>query len=290
MQPTILITGAAGRTGLPLVKALSATGASVRAMVHTPEQKTRVQGVNVEVAVADFNDRGAVERVLEGIQKVYLVSPVSPEMVAVQTAFVDTALDQGVRRLVKLSALGSAPDSPVGILRWHAEIEEHVRKAGIEYTFLQAHAFMENFFSDVETVRRERAVYSPLGDAKFNPIAAQDIASSAAKILLETGHEGMTYTLTGPESVTYAQIARALGEAISRSVKYVPLTLGAAKQEMLKGGVPGWLADDLIALSQTWIEGKGDVVSTYVARLTGRKPISVREFFLKHKDLFLAVA
>ncbi len=290
MTADILITGATGNTGLPLVKLLAAAGVPVRALIHTPAKKSLVEHKNVEAIEGDFAIAGLIERALEGISRVYLVSPASPDLVKYQTNFVNSAKIMGVKYIVKLSALGAAPDSPVNLLRWHAEIEESIRKSGIDYTFLHPHLFMENLLAFAGSVKKEGTISSPLGETKISTISVLDIAAAAAAIFINGGHTGRTYTLTGPEALSYAEIAGTLGDVVGKTVNYVHTPYGRAKADMLKAGMPVWLADDMIMLMQSWRDGKGSIVSNYVEKLTGKKPMSVREFFLHNRSLFLAAA
>jgi len=96
MKTTILISGATGNTGRPLVKQLTAAGVPVRAMIHTPEKRSMVEGNTVEVAVGDFKNRASLEEAMKGIESAYLVSPPALDQVRDQTAFVDAAKTMGV--------------------------------------------------------------------------------------------------------------------------------------------------------------------------------------------------
>lgn len=290
MTAEILITGATGNTGLPLVKHLAAAGVPVRALVHSPAKKSLVEHKNVETIVGDFAIAGLIERALEGISRAYLVSPASPDQVKYQINFVNSAKIMGIKHLVKLSAFGTAPDSPVGLLRWHAEIEEHIRKSGINYTFLHPHFFMENLLAYTGSVIKDGAIYSPLGETRISMISVQDIAGAAAAILTDGGHVGMTYILTGPEALNFAEIAGALGDIIGKPVKYVQVPYEAAKAGMIKAGMPAWFAEDLVRTMESWRNGAGSIVSNYVEKLTGRKPMSVQDFFMRHRSGFLAAA
>ena len=290
MNVDILVAGATGRTGLPLVQRLTAAGVPVRALIHSPAKRALVENKNVEVVIGDFALAGLLERALEGISRAYLVSPASPDQVKHQINFVNVAKMEGVKHIVKLSALGTAPDSPVSLLRWHAEIEEYIRKSGINYTFLHPHFFMENILANVETVKKEGAIYSPLGKAKVSPIAIKDVVAVAAAILTDGGHVGKTYTLTGPEALSYGEIATTLSNVIGKPVNYVPVSFAAAKAGMINAGMPAWFAEDMSRLMQSWAEGSGSMVSHYVERLTGKKPLSMQEFFLEHRGLFLVAA
>jgi uncharacterized protein YbjT (DUF2867 family) len=290
MTAEILITGATGNTGLPLVKHLAAAGVPVRALIHSPAKKSLVEHKNVETIVGDFGIAGLIERALEGISRAYLVSPVSLDQVKYQINFVNSAKIMGIKHLVKLSAFGTAPDSPVGLLRWHAEIEEHIRKSGINYTFLHPNFFMENLLTHTGSVVKEGAIYSPLGETRISMISVQDIAAVAAAILTDGGHAGKAYILTGPEAVNFPEIAGALGDIIGKPVKYVKVPYEAAKAGMIKAGMPPWFAEDLVRTMESWRNGAGSIVSNYVEKLAGRKPMSLQEFFMRHRSGFLAAA
>jgi uncharacterized protein YbjT (DUF2867 family) len=290
MKPKILITGATGKTGLPLAGLLAEKKVPFRALVHSPLKEPILKKWTPDVMVGDYNDKKSMENAFEGIEKVYLVSPPAPDQYRVQTALVDIAKKEGVNHIVKLSALGTSVKSPVGLLKAHAEIEEYIKKSGIAWTFLHAHYFMENFLGNAESVIKEGAIYSPLGDATISAISVHDIAAVAAEVLTGTGHEGKTYTLTGPESLGYWDIASILGRIIGKTVLYVPVTFETARNSMLQAGMPEWFAGDIIRLMKTWTEGKGSKVSHDVEMLIERKPISLREFFECHKDLFIGKA
>jgi uncharacterized protein YbjT (DUF2867 family) len=290
MNPIILVTGATGNTGLPLVEQLANTGQPFRAMVHSAKNEGLAKKGKAATVAADFGDIPSLERALEGIDRAYLVSPASPDMANYQKNFVDAAKKTGLKHIVKLAGLGTALDSPVGLLRRHADIEEYIKKSGIAYTFLRAHFFMENLLGSAATVKNEGAIYSPLGEARVSPISVQDIAAVALKALTEDGHAGKTYTLTGPESVTYGRIAEIFGGVIGRKITYIPVSYEMALDGMIKSGMPEWFAEDLVRLLKSWSDGKGNILSTDVEKITGRKPISLKEFFFKHKSLFIGTA
>lgn len=288
MKTNILITGATGNTGMPVVERLAQMNIPFRAMVHSPDKENLVKKGLAEVAVGELNDPASLERALEGIDRVYLLSPPSPDQFKVQSSFVDIAKRTGVKHIVKLSAIGTALDSTVGLLRTHAQVEEYIKKSGIAYTFLRPHFFMENLLMNVDTVRRDGAIYSPLGETKISTISVRDIGAVVAKILTTEGHGGKTYTLTGPAAVTYSDIAAALAAIINRPVKYVPVPYEAAQASMVNAGMPAWFADDLIRLMKSWADGKGSMVTPDVEKIINRKPLGIREFFEIHKRLFFA--
>jgi uncharacterized protein YbjT (DUF2867 family) len=286
MKSNILITGATGKTGMPVVERLARMNVPFRAMVHSLSKKNLVTMGSAEVVVGDFGDSASLERALEGIERVYLLSPPSPDQFTTQTRFVDIAKKKDVKQIVKLSALGTALDSPVALLRAHAQIEEYIRMSGMDYTFLRPHFFMENLLMNAATVQKDGAIYSPLGEARISTISVQDIGAVTSAILTTDGHAGKVYALTGPTAVTYAEIADTLGRVIDRPVRYIPVSFEATRQGMIKTGMPEWFADDIIRLMKTWAEGKGSMVSPVVENIIGRKPVSLKEFFMTHRLLF----
>ena len=287
MKTNILITGATGKTGLPVVERLARMNVPFRALVHSPAGEQLVQKGLAEVVVGDFHEAASLDRVLEGIDRVYLLSPPSKDQFKVQSEFVDRAKRKGVKHIVKLSALGTALDSPVGLLRAHAQIEEYIRKSGVAYTFLRPHFFMENLLMNVATVQKDGAIYSPLGEARISTISVEDIGSVVATVLTTDSHAGKVYTLTGPTAVTYAEIAATLEKVIGRPVRYIQVPFEAAQQGMVVSGMPEWFAEDLIRLMKTWSEGKGSPVTPDVENITHKTPLALREFFELYKDRFI---
>jgi len=287
MKSKILITGATGKTGLPLVEQLADRKIPFRALAHSVLKEPVLEKWTPDVVMGDYGDKSAMEQAFDGIERVYLVSPPSQDQLKVQTALVDIAKRKGVKHIVKLSAMGTSSESPVGLLRAHAEIEDYIRKSGVAWTFLHPHYFMENLLMNAQSVIWDGAIYSPLRDATVSAVSIHDIAAVAAEVLTGTGHEGRTYTLTGPESLGYGDIASVLGQVIGRPVLYVPVAFEATKQGMIQAGMPDWFAEDILRLMKTWTEGKGSRVTHDVEMVTERKPISLREFFECHRDVFI---
>jgi uncharacterized protein YbjT (DUF2867 family) len=285
-----LITGATGKTGLSVAQELADRKVPFRALIHSILKEHLIRKWTSDIVAGDHQDRDVLDEALNGIEKLYLVSPAAPDMEKVQRGLVDIAGKKGVRHIVKLSALGASPSSPVGLLRAHAAIEDHIKRSGMTWTFLQPHFFMENLLGNVESVRREGQIYSPLGDAAISPIAGADIAAVAAEVLAGKGHGNRTYRLTGPEALNYDGISRVLAGVTGKKVEYIPVTFQAARQAMVMSGMDEVMADDLVQLMKIWAEGDGSPVTRDVERIIGRPPVSVREFFECYKHLFTGKA
>lgn len=281
----ILVTGATGKVGGEVVKQLLAKGEPVRVLARSPEKARSRFGDGVEVARGDFGDPASVAAALEGVDRLFLLPPNSPEQPAQERGAIEAAKRAGVRRVVKLSALGAAHDSPVTLARWHKEAEDALAASGLPYTVLQPGFFAQNFLASAPTIQAQDAVYSSAqGKAAF--VDVRDVAAVAVAALTEDGHEGKTYVITGPEAISYAQAAEKLSAATGRAISFVQVPDEAVRAAMIEAGLPGWYADDLVALNGVinagWAEGVTDVVAT-VAK---KEPISFDQFARDHAAAF----
>jgi len=135
-----------------------------------------------------------------------------------------------------------------------------------------------------ETIRKESAIYASAGNGAASHVDARDIGAVGAKVLMESGHEGKAYELTGAVALTYGQIAASLTEVLGRSVKYVPISHEQYKQAAMAAGTPEGYADALVELNRYYEEGQAARVSPAVGQLTGRDPIAFAQFARDYAD------
>ena len=136
----IYVSGASGVIGDEVVRQLRAEGAPVRALVHHPENAEALEALGAEIALGDLSRPQTLEAGLEGAERLFLLSPSDPEMAQLEANLVDAAARAGVRRVVKQSAYGAAPDAPVAVGRAHAESERHLEGSGTYDEFAADHA------------------------------------------------------------------------------------------------------------------------------------------------------
>jgi uncharacterized protein YbjT (DUF2867 family) len=280
----ILVSGATGNTGRAIVDALVERGAPVRAMVRTDADRGKLQA-GVEVVVADFNETAAVAAALEGAERAYLVTPSSEQAEEQQKRFVDLAAKAGTRHLVVLSQLGAEDHSLVRFLRYHAAVEEHVRELGIAYTFLRPNLYFQGLLAFAGSISIEGKFFAPAGDATVSAVDVRDIAGVAAVALTEAGHEGATYTLTGPEAITHSQIAAALTSALDRTVRFVDVP-PEAFADSIRELLPPWQVDGLLEDYAHYRRGEAAAVSPAIAEITGTAPRSIEQFARDYAPAF----
>src|SRR6266480_5845813 len=216
MVKTILVTGATGTVGRDVTKLLSKKGAAIRAGVRD-QAKARPQfDDDIALATFDFENEASFARALGGVTKVFLLPPLLPNQVELTNAFVDAAKRAGVRRIVKLSAIGVDNEIQFTVGKWHAANEQHIRESGLAFTFLRPNSFMQNFITYFPP--RDGTIYLPWGNGKASLVDARDIAAVAAEALTSEGPEGKTYTLTGPAALGIAEVASILSEVAGREI------------------------------------------------------------------------
>ncbi len=282
----ILVTGATGNIGSSVVQALSAKGVDFAAFVRNPEKAEKLRQEGVEVMMGDFTDIASLQKALSGVDKVFLVAPPVENMSDLEKQVIDACKSTGVRHIVKVSAIGASAEAPVKLGRHHAAVEQYLKDSGIGYTILQPHSFMQNILGSLATIHSQGTIYGSMGDGTYPPVDTRDIGAIAGQILIDEGHEGKTYPITGPEKISYHDIARIIGEAIGKEVNYVALDNESMRQALYGAGMPHWLADDLIQLNEFWKNGMGTKVYDTTEKILGRKGKSFKAFVADHLFLF----
>lgn len=284
----ILVTGATGNTGRAIVDAVVERGARVRATVRTEADRGRLPA-GVEVVVADFDEAASIAAALDGAERAYLVTPSSERAEEQQKRFADLAAKAGTRHLVVLSQLGSEEHSPVRFLRYHAAVERHVRDLGIGYTFLWPNLYFQGILTFARSISTAGTFFAPIGDATVSAVDVRDIAAVAAVALTEAGHEGATYTLTGPEAITHSQIAAALTAAVGRTVRFIDVPQEAFA-DSIRGLLPPWQVDGLLEDYAHYRRGEAAAVSPVIAEITGTAARGIEQFARDYAAAFTGEA
>jgi uncharacterized protein YbjT (DUF2867 family) len=280
-----LVTGATGNVGAHVVRELRGRGVEPRAFVRDREKAARMLGEDVAVAVGSFADRSSLERALEGVEGLFLACANVPDQVAYECAAIDAAHAAGVRRIVKLSGPRAAVDAWVLFERWHGEIERHLFASGVPWVVLRPSAYMTNLLASSDTVRHTGRLFAPAGAARITYVDPRDVAAVAAATLAVPGHESSTYTLTGPEAITYEQIAHELSAAAGRTIEYVDIPYEAAREALREAGLPPLIADSIVDTFVMQQAGCMARTTDAVRTLTGREPRPFVAFAREHAAL-----
>ena len=200
---------------------------------------------------------------------------------------IDAATHSGVRRIVKLSARGAGVGAPVAYWHWHGVIEDHLRASGVPAVMIQPGFLMTNLLGAAEAVRTQGMLFAPAGSSRIAMIDPADVARAAAVALTRDGHDGRTYVLTGPEAITYEQVAADLSTATGRRVGFVDIPPEAAGPALVEAGLPPFAAEQVVRVFDELRRGEQAEPTCTVHDLTGQPARPFSEFARNHADLFI---
>lgn len=273
-MPPIAVTGATGRLGSRVATQLSAARVPLRLVVRDPKRAPHLDGA--DVATAEHSDAPAVRNALDGVDTVLMVSAgESLDRLDRHRAFIDAARAAGVRHLVYTSFFGASPDATFTLVRDHWATEQHIRDSGLAFTFLR-----DNLYADFIPLMMddEGVIRGPAGDGRAAIVAQDDIADVAAAVLRDPGsHAGACYDLTGPESLTMAEIAAIASRALGRDVRFHNETIEEAYASRAKYGAPMWQVDAWVTTYTAIAAGELDGVSSAIPDITGHPATSLTD-------------
>jgi uncharacterized protein YbjT (DUF2867 family) len=287
MPGTILVTGATGNVGGKVVQKLAAAGLKVRAAGQSAAKADSMKVAGVQPVECDFNRPETMRAALEGVERLFLLTPFVPNMVELAARMMEEARRAKVQYIVRMSAMGADLEPGIQLGRWHRQVEEMVESSRIPFTILRPNVFMQNYSSlYAQTIKNESAFYLPAGEAKVSYIDTRDIAAAAVETLTTVGYEGIFYDLTGPEALSNIQIAEILSQVAGRKVRYVSISDEQARQRMHQAGTPDWAIDAMMELYALNRSGRSALVTPAVEQVTGKKPLSFAQFARDHASAF----
>jgi len=273
----ILVTGATGKIGRELTAELGRSGTAFRVGARSPE------GVGSGAVFFDYDRPESFAPALAGVGSLFLLTPGSTER---EAAAVDAAREAGVARIVKLSVWGAEEDA-FAFGRAHREIEKRIEDSGLRWTFLRPNGFMQNFSTyKLDAIRSHGVITDSTGDGRWSVVDARDVGAVAAEALTEPGHDNRAYALSGPEALSQAEMARRIGGAIGKTVRYVDLTDEQYRRTLRDGGIPASYAEALVDLNIYYRRGAGAPVTGDVERVLGRPPGSFDRFVRRIADVW----
>jgi len=284
----VLITGATGTVSTALLDVLQGADVHLRALVRDASRAGGLRGRGVEVVTGDLDTPRTLPPAFEGVHDVWLLTPNGPRAPENNMNAMWAARRAGVERVVRLSVVGAAHHAPNRSGRLHALSDRETERCGMRWTILRPHWFMQNLLNEAADIRATGTFSLNMASARIGMIDARDIAECAARVLLDDPdrHHGRTYTLTGPRSRTFTEVADQLSRVLGRPVRYLPVSDDAKRKTLLGHGVPEWIADMLEEYAQAYASGWGDITTDTVADLLGRPPRDIADFIRDHADAF----
>jgi uncharacterized protein YbjT (DUF2867 family) len=288
MTPPLLVLSDPGPVGSHLVRELTARRVPVRVLVDGNAEQMLLPSEAPLEWVADWDRRDTLDGLFADVDRVALLSGPNTDQVARHGAVIEAAeRTERPVHLVYVAAAGAVlAEAPLQVARWQAVTTAQIRSAGLPLTEMRPQLLMQRLLGVAESIRTEDLLCGSFGGARLPMVDARDVAAAVAAVLTTDGHEGETYLLTGPQALSYDDVARALSTVLGRPIRYVDLASEAYHEHLIGGGLAPWMADDLAALARLFRSGCAWPVSSDLARLTGRPARTLTAFLRTHAPAF----
>jgi uncharacterized protein YbjT (DUF2867 family) len=270
----ILVIGGRSKIGGALIRELQGRGQHVRVLARAGEPAGGLAAA-VDTVTGDLADEGSLVTAMEGIEKVFLLSSPHPDAVGWHRNAIDAARRTQVQLLVRSSILGADRESPAEFINAHTASDRYLAESGLSHVIVRPNFFLQNIpESTIPSIDASGTFYVAAGDARISMVDSRDVAAVAAVVLTEPGHTGAQYDVTGPEALSYTDVAARLTSAMGRHVTYAGAPDDAVRRALLGAGLNEWFANALVGLYQDYRrsgpDGYAAQVTGTVERLTGR--------------------
>jgi uncharacterized protein YbjT (DUF2867 family) len=268
----ILVIGGRSKIGAALIAELLGRGEHVRVLVRTGEPVGFPAGA--EIVTGDLTDEGSLVAAMDGAEKVFVLSSPHPDAMTWHRNAIDAARRTAVQLLVRSSILGADRQSAAEFISAHAACDRYLQDSGLPYVIVRPNLFLQNIpQSTIPSIDTSGNFYVDAGEARISMVDTRDVAAVAAVALTEPGHAGAQYDVTGPEALSYADVAAKLTAALGRPIIYIDAPDEAVREALLGAGLNQWFASALVGLYQDYrrsgTDGYAAKVTGTVQRLTG---------------------
>jgi uncharacterized protein YbjT (DUF2867 family) len=275
----ILVVGGTGKVGSAVVKELVKRNANIRVFVRKVDATSKMPA-NVELAEGDLLDPPAVEKALDGVEKLYLLNAVLPDELTQGLIAYGLAKKRKIRHIVYHSVFRVEHFKDVPHFASKFTIEAVLREFDVPFTIIRPNYFFQNDESLKDPLTKAGIYPMPLGLAGISAVDIRDIAEASAIALTSSGHEGKTYNLNGPEALTGPMAAQIWGELLKKEIRYAGEDMDAFEKQM-RQSAPSWSAFDIRMMFQGYLQRGFVAEASDIANLTtllGHEPRRYKDF------------
>lgn len=278
----ILLTGAAGKTGISILQNLMQHGIAVRALVRNQQQSDKVAVFkNTIPIIGDLLDEASLSKAVNGVDTIYAICPnMSPDELHIAKTLIRIAQQNNVSRIVYHSVLH--PQVETMPHHWQKmRVEESLFTCGLDFTILQPCAYMQNVLSGWQNILLGKYIVPYNINTRISIVDLEDIARVAAKVLFEPGHSNAIYELSGPENLTQLEVAEQISEHFNQSVIAVEQSRQDWQQNAYESGMQKQQIELLIKMFEYYDKFGLVGNSSILEYLLGRKPTTFNQFITR---------
>ncbi|MCP3368183.1 SDR family oxidoreductase [Bradyrhizobium cajani] len=271
------VSGASGKLGQAVVAELIARGGGHQlvGISRTPES---VQG-RIEARLGDYDHPDTLVRAYTGLDRLLIIpsSELQPGVRGKQlTAAIDAARRAGVGHVFLVSAAGTHEEKGHGLGEAYWMGEQHLIKTAAHWTILRMNYYSQSMAEEIQ-MSLGQGMLAGLGDERVAYVSRDDLAAAAAGALLGEGHAGAIYNLTGPATISGAERAKLVADILRKPFSYAAITEAQLRAGLSQAGLPDLIIEAMAEIKRTFVQGKFDIVTGDVERLSGRPPKSLRD-------------
>ncbi len=277
----IVVTGANGNLGRQVVNLLKdrIPVSEIAVSVREPEKAADLSAAGIDVRQADFRDRASVVRAFTGADKVLIISTSgASDTVSEHRNAVEAAVEAGIKHIVYTSGTKERI-SHIGLT--HEKTEKAIIETGLNYTILRNNLYADVLVREVIGAVNAGILSILADDGKMTTVTRADCAAAAAAVLATDGHQNKIYDITGPESLSWSDIAEIASEIAGKEIAFIPVLAETFRKGMIAKGMPDSRVGFLLDIYKAYSSGAYDVPSDAVAVLTGRPAAPARDFILR---------
>jgi len=293
-ERTLFVTGASGHLGRRVVEILvEKTAGKIVAGTRKPEKLADLAARGVFVRQADFEDPKGLEAALAGVDRVLIISTDAIDRpgrrLAQHQAAVAAAVSAGVKHAVYTS-MPNPETSPVVFAPDHLGTEQALKASGVSYSILRMCWYTDYLIPTLAPAVASAKLIAATGQGGAPYVTREDCAQAAAAALASSDSSNKTWNITGPDLVTYAELAKLASDLTGRPVSFEAVTPEERVAQLIAAGTPEFIAKLLVSSQKAIAEGKMGTPTTAVKELTGREPMTVREFLTAHREALMPAA
>jgi len=278
MSNSVLVTGANGTIGTHLLRVLRSTPWDVRALIRSAENERLVTSLGSQAYYGDFMDQASLGEAMMGMDTLVLITSANPDAAVQASNALRVAKDCGVRKVVRVSAIKAAPDGPTANTVLHGHTEQEIISSDLDYVILRPNLFMQNMFLAAQTISEQSSFFFGTGNAQMGMVDTRDVAECAAQCVLSNQFDGNIYEVTGPQSLSYFDVAQALSAELNRTISYVPVSPQDVYEGIVGAGWDKWIAGISRDYAQAYRSGWGDFTTDTVEQICGYPPRGIDRF------------